>query len=150
MDGGAGLGGDEGDGLGVARDGLLVLGGKKTLLVQLVLQLFEGHVQFPHPVRSQGVHVQLVLPVPWEGGDAAVGDDLHAALRLEPQAGGRGAEEDAAEGSAGVLEGEIVVAGGVFFVVGDLPPDVDAGEVPVTVQDALDIGVHLGDRIDGF
>ena len=38
-----------------------------------------------------------------------------------------------AEGSAGVLESEIVVTRGVLFVVGKLPPDVDAGEVPVTV-----------------
>ena len=48
VDGGTSLGGDEGDALWVAWDGLFMLGGKETLLVQLVLQLLEGHIQFSH------------------------------------------------------------------------------------------------------
>ena len=50
--------------LRIGRQGLFVGRVKEALLPQLLLQLLEGHRQVPHPLRGQGVAVELIGPVP--------------------------------------------------------------------------------------
>ena len=57
-------GGNEGDFSGIARDGLLVGRVEQPLLVELLLELFKGHMEVPHAVGCQLTTVELILPVP--------------------------------------------------------------------------------------
>ena len=141
--------GDEGDPFGEPGNGLLVGLVEQPLPVQLLLELLKGDVQLPHPVGGELAAVELILAVPGEHGHPAEGHHLHAVLRPEPEAGGLPAEHDAPDGPLRVLEGEVVVAGGVALVVGDLPPHKKAGQSSVAIQQALDILVDLGDAVDG-
>ena len=143
-----GTGGDDGDLLRVRGQGHLVGGVEEPLLPELLLELLEGHRQIPRPLGSQGIAVELVGPVPGKDRDPAGGHCLHAVLRPEPEAGGLSAEHDAPEGSLAVLQGEVVVAGGIDLVVGQLPPHQDALEDRRVVQQALHQLVHLGDCKD--
>ncbi len=121
---------------------------EQSLPVQLVLQLFKGHIQIPHAVRRQLGAVELIGPVPWEHADAAIGDDLHPVLRPEPQLHGAALEHDAPQSALPVLQGEVVMPGGVYLIVGQLPPDVDAGELRDAVDDVFDEAVDLRYGID--
>ena len=143
-----GGGGDDGDGLRVPGQRLLVPLVKEALPPELVLELLKGQMEVTHPVGAQGVAVELVGPVPGIYGDPPQGYDLHAVLRAEPQAQGLSPEHDAADGPLRVLQRKIVVAGGVELVVGDLPPDVDVPQLGDAVQNALDEQVHLGHLVD--
>ncbi len=43
-----GAAGDDGDPLGIRRQGLFMGGVKQSLLLELLLQLLKGHIQVPH------------------------------------------------------------------------------------------------------
>ena len=63
----------------------------------------------------------------------------------EAQGDGVPPEHDAPQGALSVLQGEIVVAGGVHLIVGDLAPDADAGQHGFVVQQELHQFVDLRD-----
>ena len=48
-----GAAGNDGDPLGIRRQGPFMGGVKQSLLLELLLQLLKGHIQVPHPVRGQ-------------------------------------------------------------------------------------------------
>ena len=110
---------------------------KEPLLQQAVFQLFKSHRQVPRPVRGHADTVQLILSVPGKDGHPPGGDDLHPVPRLKAQGGRVAPEHDAPQGPLPVLQGEVVVAGGVALVVGQLPPHQQAGEQPVPVHQTL-------------
>ena len=104
---------------------------KQTLGLKLGLQLFKGHMQISHPIRSQTGTIQLVGPIPGKDGNFAQCQHLHAVFRPKTEPHGAGLEHDAAQSAGGVLQGEIMVAGRVHLVIADLPPDAQAGQEPV-------------------
>ena len=117
---------------------------EEALGVELGFQLLEGNRQIPRPLRGQGIAVELVGPVPGEDGDPPLGNGLHAVFRAEPEAGGLPPEHDAPQGPLRVLEGEVVVPGGIHFIIGELAPDVHVLEHGLAVQQKLDQLVYLG------
>ena len=139
-----GAAGNDGDALGVQRQRLLVSRVKQPLLLELLLQLLKGHIQVPYPVRRQLGAVQLICTVPGKHADPAEYHGLHAVFRPEPQLHGAGLEHDAPQGALSVLQGEVVVAGGIDLVVGQLAPDVKSGELRRAVDQVLDKTVDLG------
>ena len=140
--------GDEGDFPGKFGQRLFPGRVKESLPVELFLALLKGQMEVADAVGRQLAAIELVLPVPGEYRDAAVGDDLHAVLGAEAQVDRLPPEEDAPDGSLRVLHGKIVVSRGVELIVGDLPPNKNAGQKLVAVQHALDILVDLGHGID--
>ena len=141
-------GGDDGDGLRVLRQGLLMGLVEEPLLPQLFLQLLEGHVKVPHPVGAQGIAVELIGPVPREDADPAHGQDLHAVLRPEPEAQGLSLEHDAPQGPLCVLQRKIVVPGGIQLIVGNFSPDADVPKLGDALQHGLHQIVQLRHAID--
>ena len=121
---------------------------EEPLPVELLLELFKGHVEVPHPLGDEGGALELIGAVPDEEGHLPQGDDLHAVRRLKAQARRPPPEEDAPDGPFRVLQGEVVVPGGVELVVGDLPPDVDPGEGRFAVQEVLDQIVEVRNGVD--
>ena len=144
MDRRPGAAGNDGDPLGIRRQGLFMGGVKQSLLLELLLQLLKGHIQVPHPVRGQLGAVQLIRAVPGEHADPAEHHRLHAVFRPEPQLHGAAFEHHAPQGALSVLQGEVVVAGGIDLVVGQLAPDVKPGELRRAVDQVLDKTVDLG------
>ena len=117
---------------------------------QLLLQLLEGQMQIPRPLRRQPDAVELILAVPGKDGHPAGGNHQHAVLGAEAQGCRVPPEHDAPQGPLPVLQGKVVVARGVALVVGQLPPHQEAGQQPVPVHEALNILPHLTGREDGL
>ena len=115
--------GDHADAPWVGRKGLFMLGIKKTLGIQALLKLLEGDVQVTQAVGDQSGAVKLIATVSRIDADLAGGHYLHAVLRAETEVFGHTCKHDAAQGTLSVLEGEIVVAGGVNLIIGDLTTD---------------------------
>ena len=126
-----------------------MLRGKQALPRQLFLQLLKGHVKVPRPLRGQAAAIELILPIPGKDGHPPGGDDLHPVLGAEAQGDGVPPEHDAPQGAFSVLQGEIVVAGGVHLIVGDLPPHQQTGQHPVPVHEIFQIEPHLARGEDG-
>ena len=143
-----GAAGNNGDPLGELRQRLFVGRVEKSLVVELILQLLEGHEQIAHAVGGQAVTVELILAVPGVDADAAAGDDLHAVAGPELQMLGCAPEHDAAQNARFVLQGKVVVAGGVDLVVGQLAPHQDVPQNRLTLDQVLDILVDFTDRIN--
>ena len=143
-----GAAGNDGDPLGIRRQGLLVGGVKQPLLLELLLQLLKGHIQVPHPVRGQLGAVQLIRTVPGEHADPAEYHGLHAVFRPEPQLHGAAFEHHAPQGALSVLQGEVVVAGGIDLIVGQLAPDVKSRQLGRAVDQVLDQSVDLGHGVN--
>ena len=109
MNGGTSCRGHHSDALGIPGQRLFVSGIKKSLGVELGLELLEGHCQVSRSLRGQSVAVELVGAVPGEHGDPAPGDDLHAVFRPEPQAGCLSPEHDTPQGAVSVLQCKIMM-----------------------------------------
>ena len=137
--------GDDGNALWVAGQRLFVGGIEQALPIQLFLQLLEGHIQVAHAVGRQAAAIQLVRAVPRVDADTAGGDDLHPVFRLEAQLHSRALEHHTAQGAFAVLEGEVVVAGGVHLVVGHLAPQQQVAEGGHGLHQLLDTAVQFGD-----
>ena len=137
-------GGDDGDTPGEPGQRLLVGRVEQPLPVQLLLQLLKGHIQVAHAVGGQTAAIQLIRAVPRVDADAAGGDDLHPVLRLEPQLHGRALEHHAPQSALAVLQRKIVVAGGVYLVVGDLPPQQQVTEGGDCFHQFLDTVIQFG------
>ena len=135
---------DHGDPLGIGRQRLFVSRVKKALRLELGLELLKGHCQISRAQGREGIAVELIGSVPWKHGDAPGRHHRHAVFRTEAQLGRRPLEHDAPEGTLRVLEGKVVVPGGIHFVVGQLAPHTDGREHGLPVQQVLDQLVHLG------
>ena len=142
----AGGRGDQGDRPGIPGEGLFPGGVKEALGRQLFLQLFKGHGQVPHPVGLHVGDIDLVLPALGEQAHPAREDDLHPRFRAEAETHGIRPEHHAGDDSPLVLEGEIVMPGGMDLVIGQLAPDTGLGQDLVPVQEELDILGQLCDR----
>ena len=116
---------------------------KQALLEQAGLHLLKGHRQISRALRRQPDTIQLVLSVPGKHCHPARRDDLHPVLRAKAQGSGIPPEHDAPQRPLPVLQGEVVVPGGVHLIVGQLPPHQQSGQDPVPVHEALDILAHL-------
>ena len=138
-------GGDDGDAPGEFWQRFFVGGIEQPLPVQLVLQLFEGHIQVAHAVGGQAIAIQLVRAVPRVDADAAGGNDLHAVFRLEPQLHGRALEHHAPQRALAVLQRKVVVSGRVHLVVGHLAPQQQVSEGGHGLHQLLDAIIQFGD-----
>ena len=145
VDGGSGGRGDDADAVRKGRELLFMGGVEQALLKELLLELLEGDAQIPGPVGEQAGAVELIGPVAGIEADPAHGKDLHPVLRTEAEGGRAAPEQDAADRGFGILEGKIVVTGGVQLIVADLAPDADALQVRVAFELAPDELVELGD-----
>ena len=142
-------GGDQGDAPGKGGQGALARRVKQPLPLQLFPQLLKGQVQRPPAVGEQLGAVELHLPVPGKDGQPAKGQHPHAVGGLEAQPGRVPPEEDAPQAPPVILQGEVVVARGIFFVIGDFPPHQQGTEQGVGLQKVFQIAVDLGDGVDG-
>ena len=77
--------GNDANGTRVAWQRLLVGWVKETFRRQLFLQRLESRVEIPYTVHCQCAAIELVCAVPWEYGNLAHGNDLHAVFRTESQ-----------------------------------------------------------------
>ena len=68
-------------------------------------------------ISEQLCAVQLILPVSGKDRNTAIGHHTHPVGGLEPQAESVSPEQDTPDGSPVILEGKIVVARGIFFIV---------------------------------
>ena len=141
-------GSHNGDLLRISGQRLFVGGVKQPLGVQLGLQLLKSHRQVAHALRGHGIAVELIGTVTGKHGDTARHHYLHAVFRPEPEAHGAALEHDAADGALLVLQGEIVVPGGVHFVVGKFAPDADVLEHGLVVQQELHQFIDFGNAED--
>ena len=121
-------------------------GVKQALRLKLLLQLLKGHRQIARAVGLHMRNIELVLPASGKQAYPARQDHLHAALRPEAQAHGVGAEQDAGDYRALILQGEIMMAGGMDLVIGKLAPDAGLRKDLIPVQQQLDIAGQLRDR----
>ncbi|MPM76559.1 hypothetical protein SDC9_123558 [bioreactor metagenome] len=125
MDCRAGGGCNDGDGSGIARQGLFVRLVEQSLFKQLRFQLLKRHRQIAHAIRRQSAAIELIGSVPGEDRDSAPGDGLHAVFRPEPQPLGLRPEHNAPQRPIPVLQRKIVVPGGIDLVIRQLAPDQD-------------------------
>ena len=134
---------DDGDAVREARQGLLALAGEQALSLQLQLELLKGDMQIADALRRERRAVELVGSVTREHGNAPARNDLHTRLRPETQAHGAALEHDAADGALAVLQREIVMAGGVNFIVAQLTADEQRAEKFVCFKALSQILVDL-------
>ena len=139
-------GGDDGDAPGIWRQGLFMAFVKQALLPQLFLQLLKGHAQVAGALGRQAGTVQLVRAVAGIDADTAGGDDLHTVFRAEAQARGAAPEHNTLQTALTVLQRKVVMAGGVYLIVGDLAPQQDLLQWRHVIQQVLDKLVDLGHR----
>ena len=123
-------------------------GVKQTFSIQLGFQLLKGHRQVAHPLRGHGIAVELVGAVPRKHGDPARHHYFHAVFRPEPKTHGAALKHDAADGALLVLQGKVMVPGGVHFIVGQLAPDADVLKHRLIVQQQLHQFVDFGNAED--
>ena len=135
---------DDADGAGIGRQGLFMLRGKQPLGRELLFQLLKGRIQVPHSVQCHGGTVKLVGTVSGVYGDSAHGDDLHTIFRTEFQLHSAATEHDALQCTAFILQGEIVMAGRIHFIIADFTPDCKTCQKAVLIHEALDVSVYLG------
>lgn len=88
----------------------------------LFLQLLKGHTQVAGALGRQAGAVQLVGAVAGIDANTAGGDDLHTVFRAEAQARGAAPEHNALQTALAVLQRKVVMAGGVYLIVGELAP----------------------------
>ena len=143
-----GGGGDDGDGMRIFGDRLLVRRIKKALLGQLFLQLLERNVKIARAVGCERIAVELVRAVAREDRHTAGGNHLHPVFRPEAQALRARAEHDAAQRALRVLERKIMMAGRIDFIVAELAAHADIAEQLVAVEQKFDIFVDLRDGND--
>ena len=139
----------QGDTPGIGGQWLLLGRVKEALGLQLLFQLLEGPVQGSPAVLHQLGTVQLILAIPGIDRHPAVGDHRQAVDGFKAQPGRIPPEHDAADAPLLVLEGKVVVPGGVALVVGHLAPHQQSPQQGVAVHQLLEIPVDLGDGIDG-
>ena len=123
MDGRTGRTGDDTNGARIFGQGFLRFLGKQALGFQLSFQLLKGRVKITNTVHGHGSTVKLIGAVSRKDGNLAHGNDFHAIFRAEPQAHGISFEHNALQSAGFVLQGEIMVSGGIEFVVADLTPN---------------------------
>ena len=121
---------------------------KEALGMELGLQLLESHRQIAGSLGRQGIAVQLVGTVPWKHGDPPGHHHFHAVFRPKAQLYGAALEHDAAQCALRVLQGKVVMAGGVYFIVGELAPDCHIGQHRLIVQQQFYQMIHFGDAED--
>ena len=103
-------------------------GVEQTLLGELFLELFEGHLERAATQRLQMIHHQLDLPSRCIDRDRAPSQKLHTALGLKLQVAAAHAETYGRDLCVRVLEGEVEVARRGNSQVGNLALDPDVAE----------------------
>ena len=146
MDSGTGGAGNDANGTRVSGQRLLMGRVKQALGGQLLLELLEGGIEVTHTVHGHGSDIQLVCAVPGENRYLTHGDNLHTVLRPEPEPHGISLEHDAFQGAALVLQGKVMMAGGIHLVVADLTLYRNRVQKPVRIHHLADIFVDLADR----
>ena len=144
----SGRGCDDGNRMGKFRQWLFPIRRKQSLFLQFGLELLKGHVQVAHAVRHHVLAIELIHTIAGKDGNPSESDDLHAVFRAETQTEGVALEHDAADGTVGVLQGKIVVTGGIELIIADLSAKKQSGEKLVILKAELQIFIDLGDLID--
>ena len=121
---------------------------KQAFQPQLFLELLEGNMQISYPVRRQRAAVELIGAVPRKNRDASKRQHPHAVLRPEPQRARIALKQDAAQGCAGILQGEIMMPRGIDLVIRDLTAYAKALQRRIGVKHLLYVGVDLADFQD--
>lgn len=122
---------------------------EKALFVQAVFQLLKGVSQLPHAIGHHVVTVKLIHPVPGKHRHPTGDHHLHPIFRTETQRRCLPAKHHAANAALGIFQGEVVVARGVNFIVGNFTAHQHLGEQTVPVQQAFDVLVEGSDG-NGF
>ena len=119
-----------------------MLTGKEPLGIQLRLQLFKRRLQVPRTGGHHGIDIELNLPVSGIHGNAPHGKHLHAVFRPETEKPCAALEEDTADRTLRVLQGEIMVPRGVELVVGDLTRYADIAENRLRLNAGFQHGIE--------
>ncbi len=145
---GAGGRGDDADAAGEGGQGALAALLEEAFLLQLLAQQLELGVTQADALGLDEVDDDLELAAGFVDGDAAVDDDLGALCQVIDDAGRAehgGAEQDAAQLSVFVFEGEVGVAGGLSARAGDLAGDPDVAEDDIAFEELAEVAEGLGD-----
>ena len=126
---------------------LLARGIEEALGVQALFQLIEGELQRAEADRLDVLDIKLIFAAGFVDADGAAHGDVQAVLGTEFQAGKLGAETDAANLRAIILEREIEMAGLGGVRVGHFALDENVGKLAgEQVADAHGEVAHRPDR----
>ena len=101
---------------------------KQPLREQLCLELFIRRMKIAQTFRLNGGDIELIGSVPRMDGDAPGADHRHAVFRAETQPRSVGAEHDAPDRRARILEREIMMSRGIDLIIGKLAADINAAQ----------------------
>ena len=146
VDRSAGGTGNNSNGAGVFRNGLFMGRIEQSLRGKFLLQLFKCGIQITHTVHRHIGAVQLVSAITGEDRNLTHSNDLHAIFRTETQAHGIALKHDTLQGSALILQREVMMTGGIQLVVADLATDGNLIQQLVAVHFSTDIFIDLRDR----
>jgi len=139
--------GDDGDTARKGGQGAFLITAEQSLCFQAGLEFKEAFKEPALAGLAQGFHIQLVVAPGFIKGGEGASFHLLAIFRPESQQLGFVAPEGAAHLGAGILEGEIEVAGGRPAQVGDF--SADPGQGQAALQQGADDLVELADAQDG-
>ena len=131
--------GDDADGARKLGNGLFMGRVKQALGLEFLFQLLEGGIEVTDTVHGHGGAVELISAVPGKYGNLTHGDNLHAVLRPEAQPQGIALEHDALQSRGLILQGKIVMPGGIELVVADFALHSHVTQQGVGVQLTPDI-----------
>ncbi len=137
----------EADALREHRKRLFARGIEEALGVQALFQLIEGQLQRAEADRLNVLDIKLIFAAGFVDADGAAHGDVQAILGAEFQAGQLGAETDAANLGARILEREIEMAGLGGVGVGHFALDEDVGKL--AGQKIADAHGEIAHRPDG-
>ena len=139
--------GDKADALGKHGKRFLARGIEEALGVQALFQLIEGELQRAEADRLDVFDIKLIFAAGFVDADGAAHGDVQAVLGTEFQAGKLGAETDAANLRAIILEREIEMAGLGGVRIGHFALDEDVGKL--AGEEIADAHGEVAHRPDG-
>ena len=116
---------------------------KEALFGEPCLQLFKREIKISHSGRDQLCTIQLIRSVPLIDRDAADRCHAHPVFRAEADSGRAGAEHHAPQTAVRILQREIMMAGGIDFIIGKLSAHSEAPQQHIAVEESLDVCVQL-------
>ena len=131
---------------GKARQAAFEMLVEKSFIGESAFELLKGLLQGAGAVKVDGVDNQLVVASRFIDGDPAAADHMGPVLGNLRQITLLHFEQHRLDLGAGILEGEIEMAGIGFVQIGDFAGDADKGKSPL--KQAADGAVELGDGQD--
>ena len=141
-EGGSCGGGDDGDAAGQEGQQLFASGVEEAFALELLLELLEAFLEAAKPGLQGDLGDELVAAVGFIHADVSEQEEFHACLDGEVLSGGVAGEEHAGQLAAGILEGEVDVAGALTPEIGDFSLHPESGEA--VFQGGLDPSGQVG------